>query len=277
MKLFQNKFFLIALCVAVSLAAATSTLSLMGYHTMVRNVLGTVTFPFRWCATTVTNAFEGFGRYFTSLDTLYGENEALKQENEALKNRLEDAALIEAENARLREYLDVKSQNPTFALCEAMIVSRESGNYMTVFTLNRGSLHGIKVNMPVITKDGIVGCVSEVGLNWSKVTTIIESASSVGAYVPRSGESGIVSGDFSLKNEGKCKFSYVSQTADIVVGDRVLSSGMGSVYPADLPIGRVVEIGEDEYNRTFVATVEPAVELSSLQWVMIVTGFGEEP
>ena len=158
-----------------------------------------------------------------------------------------------------------------------MIVSRESGNYMTVFTLNRGSLHGIKVNMPVITKDGIVGCVSEVGLNWSKVTTIIESASSVGAYVPRSGESGIVSGDFSLKNEGKCKFSYVSQTADIVVGDRVLSSGMGSVYPADLPIGRVVEIGEDEYNRTFVATVEPAVELSSLQWVMIVTGFGEEP
>ena len=91
----------------------------------------------------------------------------------------------------------------------ATVTGGASGNVMTLFTLDKGSAHGVSRNMPVLTEDGIVGFVSEVGLNWCKVTTVIETASSVGACVLRSGDAGIVSGDFSLRKNGYCKFSYV--------------------------------------------------------------------
>lgn len=273
MKLFKNKFFVICLCVAVVLAGVTSTFSVMGLPMLSRNILGTVTAPLRWCVTAVTNAAEGFGRYFTSIDTLNAENERLEAENAALREQLDNAALLEQENQRLKAYLNIKDDHPDFTMVEGMVISRESESYASVFTLNRGSLHGVKIGMPVMTEQGIVGSVKEVGLNWCKVTTVIETASSVGACVLRSGDAGIVSGDFSLRKNGYCKFSYVEGTADIEVGDIIVTSAMSGVYPADLVIGEVTSIGTDEYTRMTVATVLPAVDFSTLQWVMIVTGY----
>lgn len=276
MKIFQNKFFLICLCVAIVLCAVPSTLSIMGYQSLSRNIVGVVTSPFRWVATAVTNAVEGFSLYFSGIDRFYEENEALREENESLKEQIDRAELLEKENERLREYLGMKQENPDFSMEEARVISRESGNYVTVFTLNKGTLHGVAANMPVIVKEGLVGYVSEVGLNWCKVCTVIETASAVGAYIPRSGTTGIVSGDYSMKLEGACKFSYVEGEGDIEVGDRIYSSGIGSIYPADLYIGEVTEVGEDAYNRTVVATVKPAVDFSDLDWAVILTGYEQE-
>ena len=273
MKIFQNKFFIICLTVAVVMAAIPSTFAAMGYRSLARNIVMTVTSPFRWCVNAVGNAIEGYGKYFGSIDALWEENAALREENFSLEERLEEAERLEKENERLREYLGMKQENPSFTLEMAEVISRESGNYATVLTLNRGSIHGIEENMAVVVKEGIVGYVCEVGINWCKVSTVIETASSVGAYVPRSGARGIVSGDFNMKNNGTCKFSYVEGNEDIAVGDKIYSSGIGSVYPADLLIGEVVEIGQDEYNRMVVATVKPAADFASLDWVMIVTGY----
>ena len=273
MKLFKNKFFIICLCVAIVLCAVPSTFALMGYGELARNIVGTVTMPLRLGAAAIGNAFEGFGKYFGSIQALREENEALREENQALSDRLAQAELLERENTRLREYLDVKSKHPAFLMEEGMIVSYSSGNYMTSFTLNRGSLHGIKRNMPVVVKEGVVGYVSDVGLNWCMVSTIIETASSVGAYIPRSGATGIVSGDASLRRDGVCKISYLEQNADIQVGDKVFSNGSGSVYPADLEIGEVIAVEMDEYSRALVATVKPSVDFATLQYMMIITGY----
>ncbi len=273
MRIFQNKFFLICLCLALVLTIVPSVFSIMGYRSLAKNIVGTVTMPVRWIATTIGNAFEGWGKYFGNMKALNKENEALIEENEALKEQLQNAELLERENERLRDYLDMKNKYPSFAMEEGMVISHSSGNYITNFTLNRGTLHGIQPNMPVVTKDGIVGYVVEVGLNWCMVSTLIETATSVGAYIPRSEVVGIVSGDYSMRQEGTCKIGYIDAEADVQVGDTVYSSGTGSVYPADLKIGTVTSIEVDEYNRTLVATVTPAVDFSSLKWVMIITGY----
>ena len=102
MKLFKNKFFIIALCVAVVLCAVPSTFAIMGYRELSRNIVGTLTMPFRWCATMIGNAFEGFGRYFQSIDLLTDQNEALEQEKKSLEERLERAELLEKENKRAK-------------------------------------------------------------------------------------------------------------------------------------------------------------------------------
>ena len=273
MRIFQNKFFLICLCIALVLTIVPSVFSLMGYRSLAKNIVGTVTMPVRWVATVIGDSFSGFGKYFGSIKALNDQNQALIEENAALKEQLADAELLERENERLRDYLDMKNQYPSFSMEEGMVISHSSGNYITNFTLNRGTLHGIAVNMPVVTKDGIVGYVVEVGLNWCMVSTLIETATSVGAYIPRSEVVGIVSGDYSMRQEGTCKISYIDADADIQVGDVVYSSGTGSVYPADLKIGTITSIEVDEYNRTLVATVSPAVDFSELKWVMVITGY----
>ncbi|MBO7273737.1 MAG: rod shape-determining protein MreC [Clostridia bacterium] len=273
MRIFQNKFFIICLCIALVLTIVPSVFSIMGYRSLAKNIVGTVTMPVRWVATVVADSFEGFAKYFGNMKALNEENEALIEENEALKEQLANAELLERENERLRDYLDMKNQYPSFSMEEGMVISHSSGNYITNFTLNRGTLHGIAVNMPVVTKDGIVGYVVEVGLNWCMVSTLIETATSVGVYIPRSEVQGIVSGDYSMRQEGTCKISYIDAEADIQIGDVVYSSGAGSVYPADLKIGTVTAIEVNEYNRTLVVTVTPAVDFSQLKWVMIITGY----
>ncbi len=273
MRIFQNKFFIIYLCIALVLTIVPSVFSIMGYRSLAKNIVGTVTMPVRWVATTIGNAFQGWGKYFASMKALDEKNKALIDENAALREQLQNAELLEKENERLRDYLDMKNKYPSFKMEEGMVISHSSGNYITNFTLNRGTLHGIEPNMPVVTKDGIVGYVVEVGLNWCMVSTLIETATSVGAYIPRSEVVGIVSGDYSMRQEGTCKIGYIDAAADVQVGDTVYSSGTGSVYPADLKIGTVTSIEVDEYNRTLVATVTPAVDFSSLKWVMVITGY----
>ena len=106
MKLFKNKFFLICLCVAVVLTAVPSTLSLMGYKSLSRNIVGTLTAPFRYLVTAVGDAFEGFGRYFTSLEALEEKNEKLEEENRALREQLErEETLVHPDSVCARDYL----------------------------------------------------------------------------------------------------------------------------------------------------------------------------
>ena len=275
MKLFNNKFFIVALCVAVVLCAVPSTFALMGYQGLAKNIVGTVTAPFRWCATVITDAFEGFGRYFTSVDALYEKNAELESQNRELEDRLDRAEILEQENERLRKYLEMKQKYPSFTFEEGMVIGYSAGSHVTGFTLNKGSIHGIAVNMPVVTDVGIVGYVREVGLNWCTVSTLIDAESSVGAYIPRTGESGIVSGDHALRQDGFCKISYMNSEADVQVGDKVYSNGTGSIYPAELAVGEVIDVSLDEYSREVVATVKPSVDFSNLRWMMIITGYGE--
>lgn len=273
MKLFQNKFFIVCLCVALVLAIVPSTFALMGYGSLSKNIVGTLTVPFRWCFTKIADGFEGWAVYFQSIKLLNEQNEQLREENAALKDRIDRAELTELENERLRDYLDMKNQYPSISFQEGLIISRSAGNYMTTLTINRGTLHGISKDMPVVTADGIVGQVTEVGLNWCMVSTLIEAGVSVGAVIPRSGEIGILNGDLLMQYDGVCKITYASVDADVQIGDAVYSSGTGSVYPSDLRIGTVTALSVDEYSRVLVATVTPSVDLTDLDWVMIVTGY----
>ncbi len=278
MKIFQNKFFLICLCIAVVLAAVPSVFAVMGYTSLSKNIVGTVVYPFRWCVNRIGDGIEGWSRYFQSIDALEEENARLEAERDALLLQQEEAELLRAENERLRNYLSVKASHPTLILEEALVVGYSAGNYMTSFTLNRGSLHGVTVGMPVITADGIVGSISDVGLNWCTVLTLSDptTAAGIGAYIPRSGEVGIVSGEYALWEEGLCRLGYLNSGADVEEGDLVLSSGTGNVYPEGLVIGRVESVSAvSENSPKPTATVRLSVNTDDLRWVMIVVA--EEP
>lgn len=272
-RFFKSRFFVVTVIIALIVVIVPSVLSAMGLSSYVRGALGMIASPFQAAFTYVTDAVTGFGDYFTALEELAAENEELRQQLEAVNDQLYNASLLEEENEWMRDYLGLKRLHIDYQFAEATIIGREAGSQLTVFTLNRGSLHGIAVNMPVLVDDGVVGAVVEVGPTWCRVETMLETASALGAYVERSAQSGVVSGSFSLASEGKCVMEYLDAEADIRVGDRILTSGVGSIYPAGLLIGEVTAIVPDPYSRGLKAEITPSVDLSSLSRVMILTGF----
>lgn len=273
MKYFKNKFFAILLCIAVILTVFTVVLSAMGLQNQLSNAVNTVFLPFRYATARIVNAFRGFSEYFSDIDSLIDENESLKEEIADLENKLREAELAQEENERLREYIEVKKTYNDYKFSDAFVIGSESGNFMSVIMLNKGSGDGIETGMPVITSSGVVGSVCEVGYSWCKVKTLIEDGVSAGAYITRNGQTGIVSGDIAYKDKGECVLSYLSENADVQVGDTVYTSGKGSIYPRGLPIGSVVSVGTDEYTRTKKATVKCFSKLEDLKYVMIITEF----
>lgn len=275
MKFLKSRFFIVCLCVAVIIVLVPAVLAAFGQVDVVRSGLKTVAKPFEWCGSRMADAVNGFVSVFTEYDELVEENKQLRDTIESMKNDAADNEVLQKENQWLKEYLEFHSQNPNFILTDADIISHEAGNFSTVLTLGKGKVHGIKMNMPVITANGVLGYVSEVGLDWCRVVSIIETSSKVGVYTDRSGVIGTVEGNLELRAEGKCLMSYAAD-ADIKVGDRVYTSGTGSIYPGGLFIGRIVSIEADEATRSLMAVVEPSVDFSSLQSlgsVMIICGY----
>lgn len=273
LKYFKSKAFIALAVIAVLCILITAVFSAMGLTPIIRNALGVVLTPFRYAATYVENAFSGFSAYITDYNTLVAENAEMKEQLAEYKDKIYYAEMLENENEWLRGYLGIKREHIDMKLDSALVIGREEGNYLTLLTINKGSANGIEYGMAVITDEGIVGKITEVGLNWSKVTPITQTRAAVGAYVERSSLVGVVEGKYSLKDEGLCVMSYIDENADVKVGDRLLSSGLGSVYPRGLVIGEVTDIEPDEYGRTLVATVKPAVDIANVTKVMIVTDY----
>ena len=275
MKFLRSKFFIVCVIIAAVLVLVPAVLTALGQVDIVRSGLKTVAKPFEWCGSKIADAIDGFVSVFTEYDDLKKENQELREALDSMENASADNEVLKQENAWLKEYLELHTKNPQFSLTDADIISHEAGNYSTVLTLNKGTVHGIKRNMPVITASGVLGYVSEVGLDWCKVVSIIETSSKVGVYTDRTGVIGTVEGSLELRAQGKCLMSYEA-AADIKVGDRVYTSGTGSIYPGGLLIGKIVSIEADEATRRLMAVVEPSIDFSSLPTlgsVMVIRGY----
>lgn len=273
MKFFKNKFFIITIVVALLLSIVPTVLCAMGQGSYVRKALQTAAQPFSWAFTKIGEGLSGFSVYFQKLSDLQKENEELRAQLDDYRDRIYNAKMLEEENKWLSDYLGLKKEHSDFLFEEASVIGRESGNYSTVYTLSKGTMHDIKVNMPVITEDGVVGYVTEVGPTWCRAVSIIETASAVGAYIERSGELGLIEGSYELRFEGKCRMIRLPADADVHEGDRVLTSGLGSIYPRGLFVGEVVSVDADPYSRTLTAVVQPKVDYSSLVKVMIIKDY----
>ncbi len=272
-RLFKNKFFLAAVCVALALSVCTAVLAFMGVPSPLKNIFGTLATPFRWCAAQISEGLEGYTVYFRKIDGLVEKNKQLEEENASLREQLAEAEAAAREDKFLRDFIGLEVLVPEMKLLDAAVIGRESGSYRTVYNLARGSLHGVRVGMPVLSERGVVGYVSEVGLTWCSVLSIIESTSSVGVYTLRGCASGLLEGNITLREKGLCRMTLIDEEADIEVGDLVVTSGMGSIYPSGLTVGEIVALEPDEYSRTLTATVKPAADLGELSYVMILTEY----
>jgi rod shape-determining protein MreC len=263
----------------LAVALISGLLAVLGFAGPVKTVLGTVAKPFSLVGTMVSDAFNGFYEVFFDYEKLKAENESLRAELELKNDESYDAQMLRVENEWLKQYINFTTEHPDLKLADARVIAREANNYSTVLTLNRGVVHGVKAEAPVITEEGLLGHVTEVGLDWCKVVCLTAPEASVAAYVERSSDTGIVNGDTDLKGDGSCYMTYIDSSADIRIGDRIYTSGgANSSYPSGIYIGEISAFEADPETRTLKATVKTGVDFSELKSVsrlMIITGYNE--
>lgn len=186
----------------------------------------------------------------------------------AENNRLRSQAM---ENERLRKMLEFKEQTP-YNLISAKVVARDPSNWTNTIILDVGEADGVKKDMAVVTHQGLVGHVISVTGRTCRVLLLLDSRSAVGARVERSRDLVIVEGI-----EGNEEFSWLKpliRDVDVMEGDRIVSSGLGPIYPGEILIGEVKEVITDVHSMTKYAMVKPSVDFLRLEEVFVILESG---
>jgi rod shape-determining protein MreC len=215
-------------------------------------------------------ATEKAGNVVIPRSDLIRENEQLRQENRELKLQLRQTEEVWRENQELRRQLAWRSQSRWKARL-ARVTGRDPANWWRTLHINVGEQDGIKANYPVVTPEGLVGRILEVGPNRSQVVLLGDSKCRVSALVPEARDSGVVtpSAAASWKNQF-VELGYLSRTGELKPGQSVITSGMGGIFPPGIAIGQIVDLRSVD-GLYVEARVKLAVNFSQLEvvWVLI--------
>ncbi len=200
------------------------------------------------------------------------ENEVLKQQVAELLQYKQNLLEYQRENADLRNLLGFKDKNLQYDLEAAEVIARDTGNWFNVILIDKGEKQGLKKDMAVITNEGLVGCIISTTANTSKVMLITDERSSISAMLQRTRDNGIVKGSIDTAPRGYLKMDFLSQDANLVKGDIVISSGLGGLVPKGIVIGEVVETKKESYELMQYAIIKPAVDFLKLERVFVIKG-----
>lgn len=275
MKRLLTKYGVIVLSLAVVIAVI---LSVMAYFSTsasaLPNVAGIIASPFRAAGAAITETVSGWMDYFTEFNALKEENEQLKLEIADMEDAIRQAEKDSDENERLRKLLDLREQRRDLHFESARIVESDSSNWESILTVNKGTAQDVAVGDCVVTEAGyLVGVVTEAGLNWSTIRTILDSDTSIGATVFRSGQNAVAQGDFALMGQNRLMLGYLGASPDVVAGDLVVTSGLGDYYPSQLVIGTVESVSTGDDGLAQYAVITPSMSLEDLTQVFIITSF----
>ena len=275
MKNFLKQHGLWVLFAAAVVAVALALLSFFSSTSSpLANLAGIVTSPFRAGYTFIAGWVTDKQAYYEDYKSLQQENKDLKNQIADMESQVRQAQSDSEENVRLRQLLNLREQRRDFSLESAYVIEHSSSNWTSSLTLNKGTDCGIAVKDCVITESNyLVGVVSEVGLNWCTVLTVVDTDTSLGARVFRTGDIGVAEGDFSLMGEGRLKLGYLPTQANLLNGDLIVTSGLGGYYPSGLVIGSVDEVKMDDSGTTQYAVLSPKVSFDSLSEVFIIKSF----
>lgn len=236
-----------------------------------RTGVGYLLVPLQSGVNTVGTGIYNNIRNYSSLKEAQSENDELQARIEQLteeNNRLQEEQL---ELSRLRELFALDQDYMQYEKVAARVIAKDSGNWFQIFRINKGSSDGIKVNMNVMAGGGLVGIVTDVGANYATVRSIIDDSSNVSSMSMRSGDTGNVSGNLTLYQEGRLGFDHIKKDADIQDGDKIVTSNISDIFLPGILIGYASDLTTDANNVTKSGYVVPIATFDNLQEVLVIT------
>ena len=249
---------------------AVIALEITGGGALISGPLGAVMAPIQGAVNAVTDTVS------SKLDAL-GSNEQLARE---LDKALQELAVVDiktarydevvAENERLRSLMGSYDKYSQYEPKFARVIGKDTGNWFATFTVDKGSSSGVTENMTVMSADGVVGRVVEVGLNYAKVMSIIDGSSVVAALIERNRDNGVVRGMVDdTTSEHLLQMNYLPDVNDVRTGDTVLTSGLYGIFPKGLPIGTVTQISRQSSGLAQYVVVTPYTDFEHIEEVIL--------
>lgn len=209
---------------------------------------------------------------FSTMEQLLAENEELQEQIDALTTENNYLQEERYEYERLLELYELDQNYADYEKTAAHVIGKDSGNWFSTFTIDKGSTDGIEVDMNVLAGSGLVGIVTEVGPTWARVRSIIDDSSSVSGMVLSTSDTCIVSGDLSLMSTGQISFDQMENNDnEVSVGDQIVTSYISDKYLQGILIGSISEINVDSNNLTRSGYIIPAVDFKNIQEVLVIT------
>ncbi len=235
-------------------------------------VVGYVIVPFQ----------QGIGRvgeWLAQRSDELGQIRDLLEENASLKAQVaaltEENTLLQQDKYELnelRKLLDLSEQYGAYNKVGARIIGRDAGNWYSSFLIDKGTEDGLEIDMNVIAGGGLVGRITSVGPNWSRVTSIISDSSNLSGMALATGDKLIVSGDLRLMSEGCITFKQLVDSQNLVAeGDKIVTSDISEKFLPNILVGYVKSINRDSNNLTKSGQITPAVDFEHLSEVLVIT------
>lgn len=205
-------------------------------------------------------------------DAAAGESRSqLAAENEQLRSQVAELEEYRTENDRLTALLNLRDLYGLDTVT-ARVIGQSDDTYSRTVTIDQGTDDGVQVGMPVMSVSGLAGQVVSAGKGSAQVRLITDSQSGVSAMLQGSRATGVLSGS----SDGRLRLLYVSRATEVSVGDVVITSGLGGIFPKGLVIGTVVSVSGADTATDHTILVQPVTTVSSLEEVLVITGASAE-
>ncbi|MBP7374893.1 MAG: rod shape-determining protein MreC [Pyrinomonadaceae bacterium] len=219
----------------------------------------------------VTTITASVSNYFTSISTLrsaQSENDILKQRIQELEVEVKQKEDLTSENQRLSSLLQLK-ETSKYKVLTARIIGRDPSVWFDSSIINRGSLDGVLLNMPVVTDGGLVGRVTAVSPLTAQVDLVTYSKSGLGGIIGQIGESSALGVVVGTSKKDLLEMKYVPGSIEVQVGQTVFTTGQDGIFPPGLKVGEIVDIVTGSATTPHVIQIRPAAKLNSMQEVGI--------
>jgi len=258
-----------AVILAIVLLAAFLLMTVQVRHdravvSLVRQIILFTVSPFIKLTAVTVGSVSHVWQNYVDLRGLRQENLRLQREAALLQRRIDQLEEQVLETQRLQGLLAMREAWRA-EFVAARVVGKDATNWFKTILIDRGSRTGMRRNLPVVGPDGLVGRIVEVTLSTAKVQLITDPLSAAGALMQRTRVTGIVIGNL----DAGLRVRYLPLLADVVVGDEVVTSGMGGVFPKGIPVGRVTAVERKSGALFQEAVLQPKVDLSRLEEVVI--------
>ena len=265
-----------AVCL-VLIGSMIYSISRGGEASYLESFFGALTVPFQKANAAVVNGLSDFFVKLGDYDRLKEENDMLRLEIRRLQTLESQNEMLTQENEFLKSSLGLTERLTELSLTKAKVIGRDPSGWFDVISIDRGSIDGVEVRDPVISGGSLIGYVSDVYLTYSKVTTVLDVSFECGALETRTGEVAVIEGNAKLREDGKCRMSYLPRETQIAAGDMIVTSGLGGAFPKNIIVGTVDEVLAESHGASSYAAITPYTDISRLRNVYVITDFtGQE-
>ena len=239
-----------------------------------QELLSVVLTPLQKVTSALSGGAASVWEKYTSIDDVMDRNEQLEAENAELRQQMVDYDRIKAENDAYKALARIQDTNSEASYVSAFVIGRDPLDEFGGFTLDQGSTDGVAVNDAIISDRGyLLGVVVEVDATSCKVMTILHPSFNAAGVISRTRENGIINGSTDYAGDGLCVLTNLERATETKMGDQVITTGLGGVFPPDLLVGTVQKVEPEVSGKSSIAVVRPGADPRTVKHVFVITDY----